>query len=546
MSNRTVYDYVIVGAGSAGCTLANRLTEDPDVSVLLMEAGGSDRSPLITVPLGWGRILFDRLFDWGYFTEAEPHLGGRKVECARGKVLGGSSSINAMAYVRGHRADYDRWARAGLSGWSYAHVLPYFRKSENWEEGANTWRGGEGPLTTIKTRYADTLLDAWLDAGRAAGYAVNEDYNGAENDGLCRMQWTIRNGRRCSASTAYLRPAMARTNLTVATKALALRVVMEQGRACGVEFQRGGTVDTARAAREIIISGGVINSPQLLMLSGIGDPDHLRRVGIDVQAAVPGVGRNLQDHLSVGVEYQRTDDGPFVGLLRYDRIALAMARAYFFGQGFATEMPGPLIAFLKTRPELAQPDIQFLARFVPPESQPWFPGIRKRPKDAFMCRPVLLHPESRGAVKLRSADPADKPAIFQNFLSAESDWQTLRDGIAMVRDVAGQKPLDPYRGEEIQPGPGVRSKADLDAFIRRTAWTAHHPLGTCKMGADDDPSAVVDAALRVRGIAGLRVVDASVMPDMVGGNINAPVIMIAEKAADLIRGRPLLEAADLG
>jgi len=546
VSNRIVYDYVIVGAGSAGCTLANRLTEDPDVSVLLIEAGGSDRSPLITVPLGWGRILFDRLFDWGYFTEAESHLGGRKVECARGKVLGGSSSINAMPYVRGHRADYDRWARAGLSGWSYAHVLPYFRKSENWEEGANTWRGAEGPLTTIKTRYADTLLDAWLEAGRAAGYAVNEDYNGAENDGLCRMQWTIRNGRRCSASTAYLRPAMARTNLTVATKALALRVVIEQGRACGVEFQRGGTIDTARAAREVIVSGGVINSPQLLMLSGIGDPDHLRQVGIDVQAAVPGVGRNLQDHLSVGVEYQRTADGPFVGLLRYDRIALAMARAYFFGQGFATEMPGPLIAFLKTRPELAQPDIQFLARFVPPESQPWFPGIRKRPKDAFMCRPVLLHPESRGAVKLRSADPADKPAIFQNFLSAESDWQTLRDGIAMVRDVASQKPLDPYRGEEIQPGPGVRSKADLDAFIRRTAWTAHHPLGTCKMGADNDSTAVVDAALRVRGIAGLRLVDASVMPDMVGGNINAPVIMIAEKAADLIRGRPLLDAVDLG
>ncbi len=533
----THYDYVIVGAGSAGCTLANRLSEDGDANVLVLEAGGSDWDPLIQVPLGWGRILFERLHDWGYFTEPEPHLDNREVECARGKVIGGSSSINAMAYVRCHPADFDRWAAQGCEGWSYADALPYFKRSEDWEGGADDIRGSGGPLTTIRNVYPDPLVQAWLDAGQAAGYPVTDDYNDARNEGFCVMQSTIRRGRRCSAAAAYLYPALKRANVTLSDRSLVLKILTENGRATGVEYSRNGRTDIVWAEREVILSGGVINSPQLLMLSGIGEAGVLRSHGIDCVADLPGVGRNLQDHIAVGIEFQRKGDGPFVGLLRYDRIALAMAQAYFLGTGFATEMPGPVMAFLKSDPSLVQPDIQLLTRFVPPESQPWFPGVRKRPKDAFMCRPAVLHPESRGEIRLRSADPRETVAIHQNFLSTEGDWNTLRRGFDMVREIAHQKPLDSYRDIEIQPGPDVKSRADIDAYIRRTAWTVHHPLGTCKMGPESDPMAVVDPQLRVRGIDRLRVIDASVMPDMPGGNINAPVIMMAERAADLIRGR---------
>jgi len=332
----------------------------------------------------------------------------------------------------------------------------------------------------------------------------------------------------------------------VSRKTLVSRVVLDGNRAAGVEFIRNGLMQTIRANREVILCGGVINSPQILMLSGIGDPDQLKQHAIDTSIALSGVGRNLQDHISVGVEFQRAEDGPFVGQLRFDRLALAMLRAYCLGEGFATQMPGPIIAFLKSDPSLVQPDIQFLTRFVPPESQPWFPGFHAKPKDAFMCRPVVLHPESRGEIRLRSSDPRDTVAIHQNFLSTEKDWEALRTGIEMVRHIAHQKPLDSFRGPEIQPGPGATSRQDIDEFIRRTAWTVHHPLGTCKMGPDSDDMAVVDPLLRVRGAEALRVVDASVMPDMPGGNINAPVIMMAERAADLIRGREPLAPANVG
>lgn len=536
------YDYIIVGAGSAGSTLANRLSEDGD-RVLVLEAGGSDRCPIITVPLGWGRILYKRAFDWGYFTEPEAHLGGREVECSRGRVLGGSSSINAMAYVRGHRADYERWAQNGLTGWGFGDVLPYFKRSEDWGEGADDYRGTGGPLTTVRSKYADPLVDAFMEAGETAGHGVTNDYNGARNEGIARFQWTIRNGRRCNATSAYLRDAMRRGTVTVRTGALATRILTENGRAVGVTYRKGRTLHTARAGKEVLLAGGVINSPQLLMLSGIGDPEELSRHGIDCIHELKGVGQNLQDHLSVGVEYHRNGDGPFVGRLRADRITLGMAEAYFLGTGFATEMPGPVTGFFKTDPSLAQPDIQLLTRLVPPESQPWFPGVRARPRDAFMCRPVVLHPESRGELKLRSADPEDAPRIYQNFLAEPKDWETLRLGIEMMRDLVGQNALAPYRTTEIQPGANVRSRTDIDDFIRRTAWTAHHPLGTCRMGTESDDMAVVDTQLRVRGVDGLRVVDASVIPDMIGGNINAPVIMMAERVSDLIRGKTPLPAA---
>ncbi len=541
MAEKT-FDYIIVGAGSAGCTLANRLTEDGDVTVLLLEAGGSDWDPLIHVPLGWGKILFERLHDWGYFTEPEPHLDNRKIECARGKVIGGCSSINAMAYVRCHPEDFDRWARQGCDGWSYKNLLPYFKRQESWQEEGSDYRGGGGPLTTTRNRYPDPLVEAWFEAGKAAGYSFNDDYNGAENEGFCMMQSTVGKGRRCSASVGYLRPALNRPNLTVSRKSMALRILLENGRATGIEYGRGSAKIIARAEKEIILSGGVINSPQLLMLSGIGPAAALAEHGIPTNLELPGVGQNLQDHLSVGIEYERNEDGPFVGYLRYDRIALAMMQAYFLGTGFATEMPGPVMAFLKSDNALPQPDIQFLTRFVPPETQPWFPGIRKRPKDAFMCRPVLLHPKSRGEIKLRSADPKDPVAIYQNFLSEPEDWETFRTGFDMVREVATQKPLDGFRGKELNPGADCKSQADIDAFIRQTAWTVHHPLGTCKMGAASDETAVVDPEMKVRGLDGLRVVDASVMRDMPGGNINAPVIAMAERASDLIRGNTPLTA----
>ncbi len=533
MSNGKSYDYVIVGAGSAGCTLANRLTEDPDIQVLVIEAGGSERSPVISVPLGWGKILFERLFDWGYFTEEEAEFDNRKVECARGKVIGGSSSINAMAYVRCHREDYDRWARGGCTGWSYADILPYFIKAEDWEKGDQPLRGTGGPLTTIENKYPDPLLEAWLQAGEAAGYSRTADYNGVQNEGLGTLQSTIRNGKRCSAAVAYLRPAMKRPNLTVLTEKLVHKVVLEGNKAIGVEYSPdgGGPLSTVRAEREVIVSGGVINSPQLLMLSGIGPADHLKEHGIDASIDLQGVGQNLQDHLSVGVEYERIGDGPFVGTLRWDRLLMSMAQAYFFGTGFATEMPGPLTGYIKTKEDLPQPDLQLLARFIPPESQPWFPGYKPKPKDAFMVRPVVLHPKSRGELKLASANPEDHALIYQKFLSEPEDRALLREGIGIVKEIAGQKPLDAFRGPEIQP-----AGESLDDFIKRTAWTVHHPLGTCKMGPDGDDTAVVDPEMRVRGAENLRVIDASIFPDMLGGNINAPTIAFADRAADLLMG----------
>jgi len=530
------FDYVVIGAGSAGCVLAARLSEDGASRVLLLEAGGRDLNPLIHVPLGVGKLWSDRLHDWGYDTEPEPTMNGRRIEVMRGRVLGGSSATNAMGYARGHPADYDRWAGYGLTQWSFSHVLPYFKRLEAWEGGADEFRGGSGPLHIERTRSQDPIWDAWLEAARAAGHPIIQDLNGAHQVGFARLQNTIKNGRRCSVAVAYLHPARARPNLKVVTRALVLRIVMEAKRAVGVAYQRGGKLTIARASKEVILAAGAINSPQLLMLSGIGPADHLRRHGIDVTLDAPGVGQNLQDHVSSNVWYQRLAPGPFRAHLRWDRLLFNVARAYLTGTGPATTLPAGLMAFLKTRPGLQSPDIHFLFRSLPPGATPWFPGIAPGWDDAIMVRPVLLHPESRGRITLASADPHRPPRIVQNFLATGADVRGLRDGVKLARDIARQAALDPFRGEELGPGDGVQSDDEIDDYNRRISQTAHHPCATCAMGVGGN--SVVDGELRLHGAEGLRVVDASVIPDLVSGALNAVVIMIAEKASDMILGRP--------
>ena len=539
------YDYVIIGAGSAGCVLANRLTEDPQVKVLLLEAGGKDNSILVKMPAGVGSLIAKQgAYNWGFWTEEEPNLENRKLWWPRGKGWGGSSSINGMIYIRGHARDYDQWRQMGLQGWSYRDVLPYFKRSETLEGGGDDWHGGEGPLYVSKASTPNPIYKATIEAGRQAGHAVTSDFNGFQQEGWGPYQLTIRDGQRWSAARAYLHPAMSRPNLTCLTGARTTRIIVENGRATGVEYVDDKTKakHVVYADKEVLLSAGAVQSPHILQLSGIGDPEELAKFGIPVVKALKGVGANLQDHLDVTMSWECpqpiTAHSLRKGIVKTLMIGMNYA---FFGKGMGRQQFLESGAFLKSRPDLDRPDLQVHCVLAVMQDH----GKVAVAKDGFTFHVCQLRPESRGRVGLNSADPFADPAIFANYLATDEDRRAMREGVRMMRHVASQAALDAYRSEELFPGKDVETDEQIDAWIRKHAETIYHPVGTCKMGAASDEMAVVDGELKVRGIEGLRVIDASVMPTLVGGNTNAPTIMIAEKAADMLRGRAALPAEDV-
>lgn len=523
------FDYVIVGAGSAGCVLANRLSADGKHSVLLLEAGPKDTNLWIHVPLGYGKLFKEKTVNWMYQTEPEPELNGRQVFQPRGKVLGGSSSINGLLYVRGQHEDYDRWRQRGNAGWGYDDVLPYFKKAESQERGADKYHGAGGPLPVSDGRHADPLSEAFVVAAAETGIPTNPDFNGATQEGAGLFQTTTRRGRRASTAFSYLRPAKGRSNLRIETSALAQRIVFEGRRARAVEYRQNGDLRTARARKEILVSGGSYNSPQLLQLSGVGPAELLKQHGIDVVLDCPGVGNDLQDHLQVRL-VTRCAQRVTLNDIVNDPVRRVMA-----GLRYAALRKGPLTiaagtsgAFFKTNPRLATPDIQI--HFLPFSTDRM--GEKLHSFSAFSASVCQLRPESRGSLRIKSADPSVPPEIRINYLSTETDRAAFIDGIRILRKILAAPALKPYAVEEIDPGAKVVSDEDLLSFCRRTGSTIYHPTSTCRMGSD--PLAVVDQRLRVHGIEGLRVVDASIMPDLMSGNTNAPTIMIAEKASDMI------------
>jgi choline dehydrogenase len=516
--------------------MASRLSEDGKHSVLVLEYGGTDAGPLIQMPGALSYPMNMTRYDWGYFSEPEPHLGGRKLACPRGKVIGGSSSINGMVYVRGHAGDYDHWAETGADGWSYADVLPYFLRMENWHDsgqgGDPDWRGNDGPLHITRGKRDIPLHQAFVEAGRQAGFEVTKDYNGEQQEGFSPMEQTVWKGQRWSAANAYLKPALKRPNLEI-YKCLARHIVIEDGRAVGVEVQRGRNISIVRARREVIVAASAINSPKLLMLSGIGPAAHLKKMGIELIADRPGVGQNLQDHLELYIQQACLQP---ITLFKYWNLfgKMRVGLEWLFNKtGPGSSNAFESCAFLRSKPGIKYPDIQY--HFLPIAVR--YDGQAAAEGHGFQAHVGPMRSTSRGAVTLRSSDPTEDPKIMFNYMSDPQDWADFRHCIRLTRSIFGQSAFDPFRGKEIQPGKNTQSDVELDAFISDHVESAYHPCGTCKIGRADDPMAVVDPECRVIGVDGLRVVDSSIFPRIPNGNLNGPSIMVGEKGADLILGR---------
>jgi choline dehydrogenase len=529
-------DFVVVGAGSAGCAVAARLSEDPATRVVMLEAGGEDKNRWIHIPLGFGKTFADPSVNWCYETEPDPGAADRRVFWPRGKVLGGSSSINGMVYIRGQAEDFDHWRQLGNTGWSFEDVLPYFRRSEHQMRGADSFHGSGGPLC-VSDVAQHPIAEAFIAAATRLGFPRNDDFNGAVQDGVGYHQTTTRNGRRCSTAVGYLRPAMQRANLRVVTGALAERVMFEGRRATGVSFRQSGRLCTAAAGREVILCGGAVNSPQLLMLSGIGPEQHIREFGVPVVHHLPGVGQSLQDHYSAAIKLRCKLPITVNDVMRSNvRKLKAGLEYYMFHRGPLSMISSPAALFARTRPELASPDVKISIS----------PFSADRPQDGlhrfsgFTSIAYQLRPESRGEIKLKSPDPFDAPAVYSNYLATETDQKTIVAGLKLIRQILVTPHMQSFVEAEFQPGPAVASDEELLDYARRRGGTVYHPTSTCKMGSD--PLAVVDAELRVHGVDGLRVADASIMPTVVSGNTNAATIMIGEKVADMVR-QPLRMAA---
>ncbi len=532
-------DFVIVGSGSAGSALAYRLSEDGKHSVIIIEYGGTDIGPFIQMPAALSFPMNMRRYDWGYRTELEPHLGGRVLATPRGKVIGGSSSINGMVYVRGHARDFDHWAEEGATGWSYADVLPYFRRMENSHGGEEGWRGNNGPLHVQRGPRSNPLYAAFVEAGRQAGFELTDDYNGSKQEGFGPMEQTIHKGRRWSAANAYLRPALKRKNVSL-VNGFARRVIIENQRATGVEIEARGGIQVVNARREVIIAASSINSPKLLMLSGIGPAAHLREHAIDVVADRPGVGQNLQDHMELYIQQESLQPITLYSKLNLLSKALIGAQWLFFKSGLGASNHFEAAAFVRSAPSVDYPDIQY--HFIPVAIR--YDGKAAAKAHGFQAHVGPMRSKSRGSVTLRSPDPWAAPVIRFNYMSHPDDWTDFRHSIRLTREIFGQKAFDLYRGREISPGAAVQTDDQLDTFIRDHAESAYHPCGTCRMGATDDPRSVVDSECRVIGVDNLRVADSSIFPRVTNGNLNAPSIMVGEKASDHILGRALLSPSN--